>query len=614
MNRMERFAALVYLAVVLSPCRWSLAQLECKSGAKTLAQLYAWSEDFSPPSDPEVREYIKAAPAPELPPSQRLPYFVRHINSKNEEIWLDATYELELADLKHFTTMGPSEIAEFETFVETAFAAEPMAQFRLEKVLTVYLFAKGTPGLDFIEETIIRDERRAFEIVYAVIKALRTARAHELSTIDKERLKRSMRLMLDRPDIADLAIADLARWKDWEVVDKIKTIYDSAGPKEEWLRRTATGYFLACAESFPADQTSDVPRHVAAARRYLITIKSEKPQIYNRAVRHRLRTPQRVQQKGRFDARGEFSKTASGLSGLPIYTTAIHRVVFDPHTNAVVAGTGQGRVEWYDVDSGNRIQSFTAHVEWCFSIAFHPNGKQMATGGGDHLLRLWNLGNPEPIATIEEHSDDVHDVAFGPAGRMLYSSGDDTSVVAYDLETSKVVARMKGHTESVPSLAVSPDGKLIATGSRDDTIRIWNAKTGEIVHVLEEHEGDVHSVAFSPDGKLLASASYDETVRLWNVESGEAVRVLRGHENWVFSVAFSPDGRRLASGDKDGRVLIWNRASGEQTAALKRQPHVSCVAFSADGNLLATSSPEPSICVWDMETNALRNRITSPPP
>jgi hypothetical protein len=46
--------------------------------------------------------------------------------------------------------------------------------------------------------------------------------------IEKSRLRASMRILLDRPELADLVIADLARWKDWEIQDRLMDIYISS--------------------------------------------------------------------------------------------------------------------------------------------------------------------------------------------------------------------------------------------------------------------------------------------------------------------------------------------------------------------------------------------------
>ena len=54
---------------------------------------------------------------------------------------------------------------------------------------------------------------------------------YEPDIIPKGRLKESLRLLLDRPELADLVIADLSRWKDWKIMDRLMTIYVAGLPE-----------------------------------------------------------------------------------------------------------------------------------------------------------------------------------------------------------------------------------------------------------------------------------------------------------------------------------------------------------------------------------------------
>jgi hypothetical protein len=42
--------------------------------------------------------------------------------------------------------------------------------------------------------------------------------------------------LLDRPEVADLVIADLARWKDWTVTDRLVEMFKNANEKTQWVR------------------------------------------------------------------------------------------------------------------------------------------------------------------------------------------------------------------------------------------------------------------------------------------------------------------------------------------------------------------------------------------
>jgi hypothetical protein len=56
-----------------------------------------------------------------------------------------------------------------------------------------------------------------------------------------------MRLVLDHPRLADQAIMDLARWKDWTVMDRLVKLFTSADPETTtWVRIPVINYLRAC--------------------------------------------------------------------------------------------------------------------------------------------------------------------------------------------------------------------------------------------------------------------------------------------------------------------------------------------------------------------------------
>jgi hypothetical protein len=68
----------------------------------------------------------------------------------------------------------------------------------------------------------------------------------EGGVIDKERVLTSMRLILNRPELADLVIPDLARWEDWSQIDKLAELFKTADDKSSWVRVPVINYLRAC--------------------------------------------------------------------------------------------------------------------------------------------------------------------------------------------------------------------------------------------------------------------------------------------------------------------------------------------------------------------------------
>jgi hypothetical protein len=68
----------------------------------------------------------------------------------------------------------------------------------------------------------------------------------ESDLVPRDRVLRSLRILLDEPKLADLVIADLARWQDWTVVDKLAAIFKDATSDNIFVREPIVNYLRAC--------------------------------------------------------------------------------------------------------------------------------------------------------------------------------------------------------------------------------------------------------------------------------------------------------------------------------------------------------------------------------
>ena len=68
------------------------------------------------------------------------------------------------------------------------------------------------------------------------------------TVIPKDRLVAALRHMLDRPQLADLVIPDLARWQDWGSMDKLVDLFKNANEESSWVRVPVVQFLRACPE------------------------------------------------------------------------------------------------------------------------------------------------------------------------------------------------------------------------------------------------------------------------------------------------------------------------------------------------------------------------------
>ena len=150
----------------------------------------------------------------------------------------------------------------------------PEDDFRagFDGVLGGYLLLAGRAGLELVEARYLANLRAADGDVRHAVTALRFyyEYGHEIS---KDRLKLALRHLLDRPEFAAGAITDLARWKDWDALDRVAALYTREGFGQPAIGRAIVGYLVACPNPDAAAALERLrqadPKGVQAAQRAL---------------------------------------------------------------------------------------------------------------------------------------------------------------------------------------------------------------------------------------------------------------------------------------------------------------------------------------------------------
>ncbi len=115
----------------------------------------------------------------------------------------------------------------------------------LDALIACYLTLKGEAGVDLIETTFLEDQEVDYVDTLAAVSALRF-HGTEVDLIPKKRIVIAIRHLLDRPKMADMIIPDLARWKDWSVMERLVQMFKDADSDSNWLRVPVITYLRAC--------------------------------------------------------------------------------------------------------------------------------------------------------------------------------------------------------------------------------------------------------------------------------------------------------------------------------------------------------------------------------
>ena len=262
-------------------------------------------------------QYIKQAPSKETNTSERLKYFVRFLEYPDPLIAGDAYGEFANAPYADITpikdTFPREKLREWLTDPNTPATrlglyglmlglcgteedkklmeqkiTEPTQDFRLgiDGIMAGYLLLTGEEGLKLIDDTKLRDADIPFSETYAGMQALRFLWTYAPERVSKERLRESMRILLDRPDLADLVVTDLARWEDWSITDKLWEIYHDDDYNIPSIKRAIVRFYLVAERAKTADMENPQPLASAEkAREYLVTLRRDDPKTVQAAER-----------------------------------------------------------------------------------------------------------------------------------------------------------------------------------------------------------------------------------------------------------------------------------------------------------------------------------------
>ncbi len=265
-------------------------------------------------------KYLKNAPGEEVPTTQRLVYFLNFLEHPDPVIAADAFSEFaiapyrEIAPLNHL--MQPTKLREWlenpkepaERFVRLGLFGLMLGlsgtekdadflktlvvnptedyQFGIDGMTAGYLMLTGEEGLAILEKELLENPDIDRVRIFPIMEALRFVWSYEGDRFSKQKLRKSMRVIAKRPELADLAIIDLARWKDWDAMDEIVSLYGKGEYDVPAIKRAILRFLMTAEKSSPRSAEGENPSHVVKAQGFLKKIRELDPKTYQAAQRY----------------------------------------------------------------------------------------------------------------------------------------------------------------------------------------------------------------------------------------------------------------------------------------------------------------------------------------
>jgi WD40 repeat protein/tRNA A-37 threonylcarbamoyl transferase component Bud32 len=292
------------------------------------------------------------------------------------------------------------------------------------------------------------------------------------------------------------------------------------------------------------------------------------------------------------------------------HSDGVYSLKFSPYGKTLVSGGKDGRVNFWDPNSGALQRAFSNSVGPVYGVCFSPRNEGLATTGWQPTtanadLQILNSKTGQPLRRFEEPGQVVC-LAYSPDGATLATAGTDQLISLWDVASGRLRAKFTGHTAVVWSLAWSPDGQRLATAGWDGSVRLWDVTRRQDSEAIPTVAN--FSVAFSPDGEVLAGGGAG--VQLWDAECGELFKTLPEMNMGNVRIAFSPDGNLLAAFGEDNVIHIYATKNWSHLGTIPAPPHpITAMVFSPDSTTLAVPVLDKSVHLYDLATRTERLQL-----
>lgn len=163
----------------------------------------------------------------------------------------------------------PADVALLEKMIKDE---DRQSRTALDAMIGCYLNLKGPAGLPLVEELFLKNDKADYVDTWSTIQALRVM-GQETKVIPKERLVAALRNMLNRPQLADLVIPDLARWQDWSAMDRLVQLFKEADDETSFVRVPVVQFLRQCPDPKAKEHLAELakidPDAVKRAMNYL---------------------------------------------------------------------------------------------------------------------------------------------------------------------------------------------------------------------------------------------------------------------------------------------------------------------------------------------------------
>ncbi len=262
-------------------------------------------------------QYIRQAPALEVPAEKRLKYFFKFLETSDSVIANDAFAEFSRAKYEDVAQLaatfpreklrrwleapetskvrlgfyglvlglcGNDEDAKFLAGQIFSPVAPDDVRLGIDGMMGGYLLLTRSAGLKQLVDGKLRQPDTASTDLFAVLNALRFLWEYCRDRLPAAELRQALELFLERSEFAELVLPDLARWKNWDILDRLISQYGQEPFDYDAAKLKIIQFAQACAKDKSVE--GKTPEHVAVAKAFLVRMEKESPDLIRQTRRN----------------------------------------------------------------------------------------------------------------------------------------------------------------------------------------------------------------------------------------------------------------------------------------------------------------------------------------
>lgn len=208
----------------------------------------------------------------------------------------------------------------------------------------------------------------------------------------------------------------------------------------------------------------------------------------------------------------------------------------------------------------------------------HPDTylNKVVIGTADGRLEIWNIRTGNLIHRTEDFGSQITTISAAPVLDVVAVGLLDGRIIIYHLLADERMIELR-QDGRVNSISFRTDGvQVMATSSNTGDIAFWDLEKSRIAHVSRgAHMGSIASVKYLNGQPILLSSGFDNAVREWIFDSVDGLpRLLRsrsGHHAPPTSISFYGETSHfLLSASRDRSLRGFSLYSDAQTAELSQ--------------------------------------------